>query len=620
MVRRYVLAALAQGIAAGDEDVARRALRKIDAVVRGMARRRLERSLIDAALAAHQFNSPDYEVSRHIQRVAALQVAGVEVDATEPTRVSDAYAKLPQVHMPTVPVATISLALVLALLFTGAFVYVASLPGAASRTYKKPLPPPAAGAYKDGGVPLRDEALEKMLVENFTQLVLEVDADRRSTRDTPERIEHMATLREAPPIVSRGPALAKAWGAMLDELERWVHRPISGEALEISQAFRAKVRAVSDELAALGIGYYLEGDIVHFSGGNATAIIYCYRVEEVVFVFANKQPRRVLSLRRLDRLNLYKALLGMQSGELGDPVLLLDQIDDHVSTKLLPVLAPDAVYALADDEYMATDEGAAIAKLAGDTVRRELLVALGADAAAASRVASLLAERHVIVEDWREELENDNRWMPRVDDLFVPETLLDSLDGIVQPTQLRRVRDIDEELARLGAPRIASLCHDLLAATVRRHEAQHGIDEDRPTPLRYPRVLEDLLGPEHNTAGEPRRIVESARLELAAYLSQLANDPRTPQLTLWNLSRFAFMQDHWGTRESYAAVVIAEGLARQLAMASSSPVIHSGTIDRARLAAIMRGLAAIPADRLRTAARALWTELYDEPLVDIVDR
>ena len=33
---------------------------------------------------------------------------------------------------------------------------------------------------------------------------------------------------------------------------------------------------------------------------------------------------------------------------------------------------------------------------------------------------------------------------------------------------------------------------------------------------------------------------ESGRAELSAYISQLANDPVTPQLTLWNVARFAF--------------------------------------------------------------------------------
>ena len=74
VIKRHVLAALAAGIAAGDDDVARKALRKTDWIVRGMARRRFERALIDAALATNELNSADPEVARHIQRVAGRRV------------------------------------------------------------------------------------------------------------------------------------------------------------------------------------------------------------------------------------------------------------------------------------------------------------------------------------------------------------------------------------------------------------------------------------------------------------------------------------------------------------------------------------------------------------------
>ena len=51
MIRRHVLAAVDAGVAAGDDDAARAALRRIDWILRGQARRRLEHALIEAALA-----------------------------------------------------------------------------------------------------------------------------------------------------------------------------------------------------------------------------------------------------------------------------------------------------------------------------------------------------------------------------------------------------------------------------------------------------------------------------------------------------------------------------------------------------------------------------------------
>ncbi len=621
MIRRHVLAALAAGIAAGDDDAARAALKKIDLVLRRSARKRLERALIDAALATNELGgAEDPDAARHVQRVAALQLARrVPEDVTDQARVAAAYAALPKVRSGGVPIATIVLALIVSVVSVTASLYLLTLPGPAKRAYARELPPPAAGAFKDGGVPLEDPALARLFVERLTQLVIESDRDRQSGGMDRDRKAHNIALISAPEIQARGPALTKAWADMLGMLDRWVSVPASSAGFkDIVREFRHKVRGVSDQLAAAGIGYYLEGD-VYLQGDAAHALVYAYRVEEVVFVTAGGQPRRVLNLRRLDRLNISHTLLGMQSQDLGDPVLLLDQIEDHVASHVLPVLAPDAAWELADDDYQRT-EGAVLARLAGEAVRREILVVLGKDAAAAQQIAALLAERATIVAEWRSVLEGRGWVMSRTESLFLPEHLLEQLADQVPGSERRRVEAIEDELATLEAPRIASLVHTLLARSVRRHEAQHGIDDDRAEPLRYPPALEDHLGAAFDDDGEPRRRVESARAELSAYISQLANDPSTAQLSLWNVARFAFDDDQVGSSESYAGVLILEGMARHLNIPSDGPVIHDRHIDRERLTAIATPMATLSGEQLRAAAKAVWMDLFAEELVPIVDR
>lgn len=622
MIRRHVLAAIAAGVAAGEDDAARAALAKIDPVLRRRARRRLERSLIDAALATNEYGGfHDKEAARHVLRVAALDVAraSTQVAPTDRDQVRATYASLPAVRPTRAPIATIVLALSMLVVAGGTYLYVDSLPGKAKRAYARPLPPPAAGAYKDGGVPLSDPAIEKLLVEDFTQLVVESGEDRRSSFDNPERKARAARLADAPAIIARGPLLTAAWRDMLAALDRWVHEPISSAEFEtVNRALRTKVRTVSDQLAAVGIGYYLEGDVIN-TGGGVAAVIYSYRVEEVVFVTAGTAPHRVLSLRRLDRLNLVKTLLGMQSAELGDPVLLLDQIDEHVATRVLPVLEPDAPFPFVDTEYLASPEGKRVARIAGEAVRRDLLAALGADAARATQIATLLGERARMVERWRDMLDRQGLVMSRTRELFLGDDLIASLEGKVPASQRDRAGEIDDEIARLEGPRIASRCHQLVAATIRRHEAQHGLDDQRDSMLRYPPALEAQLGPANDRNDVPRRSVERARHELAAYTSQLANDPSTPQFSLWNVAQFAFAQASWGTPESYAAVLLIEALGKRLGL-DVEPAIHSGAIDRERLAVIATQLAALPGDRLRAITREVWLELYGEPLVPIVDR
>jgi hypothetical protein len=616
VIRRHVLAALAQGIAAGTDDAARAALRNIDWAIRKRAKRKLEAALIDAALATNELGgAEDPEAARHVQRAAALQLAKVQVEPTDRERVTAAYAALPPVRAPRLWLATSALGLVAVVAVVGSYLYIDALPGRPSRAYARPLPPPAAGAFKDGGVPLGDPEIEKLLVGDFTKLVLQVDRERGRGGSDKDRKARVVDLFSAPAIVKRGPGLLAAWHEMIRGLDRWVGVP-SDDLDREARELRAKVRSVSDQLAAVGIGYYLEGDIFS-SGDRDHAVIYTYRVEQVVYLKAGTEPRRVLSLRRLDRLNLGHSLLGMQSQELGDPVVLLDQIDEHVAGTILPALAPDAAYDAGDREWLATDIGKRLANTAGEAVRRDLRGALGTDANAARKIAELLAERAKIVAGWREDFDRRGYAMVSTDDmLFLPEGLLAELEGEVLNGQRDRVREIEDELARLAAPRIASKLHELVTASVRRHEAQHGMDDDRPLP--YPAILAQLLGPPEREDGEPIRRVERVRAELAAYTSQIANDPALAQLALWMVARHAFGSVR--TAEYYSGIIILDGLARHAGIAGSGPGIDAdGEVDRRHLASRAEALTLVDNNRLREAARALWRELYGKPIVPIVD-
>jgi len=249
--------------------------------------------------------------------------------------------------------------------------------GRARRSHRVLAPVPAgpAGAFKDGGQPLADPGIAQLLSQDLMNLVIETDADRRNGGTSAERKQHSAALLAPSAIAARGPALATAWRDMIAMLDRWVYAPTTGRAFKgISTEFRHTVRAVSDQLAAAGIGYYLEGDVLTATRGpGAHALVYSYRVEEVVFVKAGDKARRVLSLRRIDKLNFHHTLLGMESEDLGDPVLLLDQIDEHVANKTFPVLAPGARYRLGDDGWRPLPVAQQLGAVAGDAVRRELV-------------------------------------------------------------------------------------------------------------------------------------------------------------------------------------------------------------------------------------------------------
>lgn len=606
MFRRHVLAALDAGIAAGDDDAARAALRRADPVARVLARRSLERSLIDAALAcdAAALATPP---AGHVMRVAALSLAKRDVTAADIAGATAAYAELPKRAMPRLPLATFLTVLVTAALIGGSVFYISARLEKPSRTFARALPAPSADAYDKGGVPLRDAAIDSLLSQRLTNLVVD---GGRARRDYDNNLDGLLKALRAPdPILAHGVPLTKAWDNMLDVFARSVEASKGQVTSRQRNELEEAVREVTSQLQARGLGYFLEGRFK-----NGFPYVQSYKVEEIVFVTTAGAPRRVLSLRRLDKLNTAYAALGMHDEDL-DPVLHLERIDENVASDVMPVLADGTSYRLADREWLLTDPGKALAAKIGDVVRREYKAALGGDAKAVDEIAKLLTKRNEIVDEWRDHLERKRIFFMRTENLFLPPNLLDQLEDVTPNYQRNRVREIEDRLAVLEAPRIHARIHDLVSASVRRHEAQHGFDYDRDTELRYPTQLQDFLGSPHDAEGNPIAIVRSARAELSAYLSQVANDPVTPHAALWHLGAQVFHRDRRGTGEYYAGIVLIEGLARHL----GAPSEPSRYATRERLATAATAIANTPADKLRAAAAALWTELYGEPLTPIAD-
>jgi hypothetical protein len=374
------------------------------------------------------------------------------------------------------------------------------------------------GVYRDGGVRLHDVAIEAVLVA-----------------------AHGGRLDPEPAAFARDAPVAAAWRATTESLQRF--ETTSGDPFhEAPGGLRAHVQVLSDQFAAAGIGYFVDLEV----SATQHPTLVGYRVEKVTFVRAGRDRVRVLDLRRLTG-EASRPLLGMKPEGLNDPVAMLDQIDEHVKTQLVPVLQGNP-YPLSDDAWAHGTRARSAAFAAGQAVRRELVEA-GADAGA-----------------------------------------------------------LDQAQARL---------RKLVLASVRHHEAQHGLEQEHAPEL--PAVLAMLVGPVRDSQGHVSSKAIHARNELSAYTSQIASDMWLPQVVLWNMSRHAFRTSRRGTSESYAAVIIIEGLARQLDIPSQGPVLHGGEIDRDRLAQLVAPIAAKSTIELRSAAARLWAELFGEPLVRLVD-
>ncbi|MBL0213059.1 MAG: hypothetical protein IPQ07_04185 [Myxococcales bacterium] len=545
MVRRHVLAALASAIEAADDNVARTSLAQIDWILRGRARRLLEAALLEAALATGVTDYTDPAAVRHVLRAAALIVRRERVDLTDPMKVAAAHETHELAAPTTWPIATIvagAIAFATATTVAAATAFVVKGPPK-PYAYERPTPPPAIGVFREGGAPRRDPEIERILGQNFPALVLTSAAIMHGAPiDEGKRAAMLASLRAEPAMAAHGPALGGAWTEMLATLEQWIVLTPGDRAWgETSTELRARIDVVSDQLAAVELGYYVDPEMLGEHPRRRQGI-FTYRIETVGFVKANDAQVRVLDLRRLDTIGGGAALLGLTSEELEDPVVLLDAIDHKLATQVLPVLV-GAPFQLGDDSWART-RGRSLSVAAGAAIRRELLSALYTDVQSAERATA-------------------------------------------------RTRQ-------------------LVVASVRHHEAQHKLDKAET--LAYPLPLARILSERKNEEFAVR-----ARYELSGYVSQIASDTWLPQLTLWSLARHAFRRGGPRIEEAYVAVVVVEGLARQLGIESKGPVVHGGEIDRDRLAALVGPLSIRTTVELRSAAAALWAELFEQPLTRLYD-
>ena len=626
MVTRHVEAALTLGIEADDEAVARAASTTSDPVLRTLVKRQLRRRLLATMADLATTHGAD-STPGHAMRVAVLQLRKRPIaDAGNADSVTAAFAAMPRRPPPTrLPWL---LVLVLGLLVLGGAAIVWTVRSAEearhpSKSYARPVLPESKDAYQRGGAPLRDEALETLLRDGFATAVIAVDRYTRSL-DRGEHVEpaelaaKLQALVDRTEISTRSPALAKAWSALMSQLVTWSNLASSDDTFDAaSDELVKRTHDVSFQLAALGLGYFLDAN-VSWNTRSRDAYLYAYRVELVTIVERDQVPMRVLNLRRLDRLNYSQSKFGMQGEELGDPVVLLDQIDENVATRDLRVLGEKGSFRIGGDDWMNGNTAALALRATVDrAVRRELVAALGADGASGAAIGALVVERAALLEDWKHQLKARGIQLRAVETVFLPDTLLEQLGRSIPKPERKRAEQIEHELATLGAARLAASLSDALRVSVERHEAQHGYDIERP--LRQPPDLEALVGPVEQN-GRKRHFATRVRNETSAYLSQIASDPLTPHWALWTLADFAFDRDQWGGVYSHVAAVAIVELARELGAPDGGTVIERGKINRERLAALASVIANADGARLRQAAAATWTRLFGVPYRPIVDR
>jgi hypothetical protein len=389
------------------------------------------------------------------------------------------------------------------------------------------------------------------------------------------------------------------------------------------EGFGRRAAAFDDELAAAGLGYFVDADVItELANGRRYVIVYFFRVARVDLWATPTQTVRALWLRRLDKLNWSHALLGFTRPTNRNAAMLLDQLEEQILTLLGPALADGATMSLFEpsasgskDVVSAADRTAVEAK-AGEIARAELGDLAGIDRVAMAKLGRLLGQRHALFTRWEALARPRGMTIVEPSQLRLPEGFAKSLEGFVPGEDLAEMHRIDAALDDATRAQAFASLRDALGTSVERHEVQHRLDALGPQPAPMPATLEARVGPLEQD-GKERRLAASARAELSAYLAELARDARTPKVGLTMIARFLFDLRLQGTAESYAALAILEGLADRLGVPMPGKLVVEHMIDRRAAASVFLALVALPPERLREEASKLWAALFGAPLPEL---
>ena len=641
MSRSAALAAVARAVAVGgDIDVANAALERHDPLRRRGARRLVRDAYVDALVSTQIKKGND--ANRHVMRLAYLILAREPPDAAitdDPDATLAVYDRARAGRRDGISrFWWASALLVLALggaLFAAAFASYRALYPRRYDAADRAAPPPR-GAFAGGGKPaIVSPAVAQALGEDLPEYLIAVDQWGRARREgvLASRLVRLEADAEAarakilaPPVrAALGEGASRRLEQLLDAVRatgRADAAPGDGSRADRAHAANEPMMeatgAFDDELAAAGLGYFVDGDVItDLRTGHRLVIIYAFTVESVSLFIGAGATIRALDLRRLDHLNWTQSLLGFTRPHLREALVLLDQVDEQLVTYVLPGLGKGARIELfdPDDASVTPRERDAVEIRAGELVRAEYGGAPGLDEGRAERLGRLLTRRRELFESFEKRVSARGLTLrtPRL--LRLDKDYDAALAGAVPQGELDELRRLDDEVGERGFLDTYARLRDVLVDSVERHEVQHRIDYGRRDPLPTPAPLLALVGPAGE--GESHRFAAQTRDELSAYLGELSRDERTTKVNLTMISRFLFKKQMQGMAESYSAVVIFEGLAGELGIANGVGLVTRGNIQRSQAAEIYLALTALPPEALRAAAGRLWAKLFEGPLPEL---
>lgn len=609
MIRRraaWVIAAVAR--AEGDRRALIPALGEMDPLARGLVLTRVSRAV--AAAMQETLHADD---DAHVHRLAYLALEGKHADRWDDVdSVREAFARetrglrTPLRFGPT-----------LALLASLAVMTVLGCAGLWCWT-RPPAPlreelTVSADAWSSGGRPEPGSGEARALFEEaLPRYVIALDALARSY-GTPEEERAQEALDRVHADVADharralGPDTASYFIAVLDQSEQIVAERSFDVAAD---AHLRSIDALVNALAERGLGYYVDAIIVTDRGDRRHHIYFStFTVERVTFHRGEGQRVRTLRLKRLDRLSFQRGLLGFTRENISDALVLLTRVEDFMVDAVLPALGQGASMPLVEDDMRRSDGRwvSEVERAMAEDARAEARAIAGDEA---EPLGALFARRQALFRAWSERLAPD--WVVRAPHSY--EIDLRSYAGVeprVPRAEWTELRSIQRELDGDGARGAYRALEEALVQSIERHEVQHRLDYASGRLGAAPPELEELTGPLDRN-GRPNHLTRRALAELSAYTGEVARSRALTRTNLALFSRFVFNRHSWGTPECYAAIVLLEGVGRELGV--EAELVRNRTIHREALAELMLALRERSPEELRRAAASLWQALYGAPL------
>lgn len=603
MLSRRVAWALSQLASREDGDLPaarRETYAALDPLFRGMIRGRAER-----AVAAAMFETTRTDDERHVHRLAALRVMGEAAGAPDDVEaVASAFEAsrpktAPSRRGPTLAAAG---ALGAALVLGGGAAWwltrpPASLHHEAARTET---------AWTEGGRPLAGTLEQRAVFEDAVpDFAVDIDAYRRARGTADEARERADVVRAA----EAGAAMSEdALGADVTSFLRALFDQSLAvvEGADAEDSFVRAVDALNAAIADAGLEYYVDTEVRIDPQGRRRVYLSTFTVERVRFFDAGPHRLRALRLKRLDRLNFARAVLGFTRPQVRDGLVLLGRIERHLVDAILPGLGPEARMPIVDADTRADARALWVDRVEEIAARDAQAEAVALAGEGALELGRLFARRREILDGWRDRFQGMGLTVTR------PTTVDFDLDGYrsledrVPVAEWRELGAVASDL-RSDVPRGAYReLEERLIESVERHEVQHRLDYASGTLETTPAPLVELLGPEHPVAAR-------ATAELSAYTSELARGPDVVKMNLALLARHVLARHNQGSPEHYAGLVILDGLAEQLGIARR-PFVEHRRVDRQAVAFAYLEIRDRSAAELSAAAAALWEALFGRPL------